>query len=213
MRERAPRGQRFLLQLPGGLGPLDTHRLADMGLAGLELQARVSAAQAAKTRGDAAVRAGDWVTAQREYAAGLDQVRAQAASMLLCILEAWAVPAVMVHALQLNDPRCIVLWTAQLRSTPAAHALAALYPYIPEHAQAVDAFVAQLQGQAGKAGSGGGGGGGGSSSKKSSKTDKFWSQLTAHHLQLMPGGADGPIARPVLWPHCRPLEVNMEIEQ
>jgi hypothetical protein len=71
MRERASKPAKFLLQLPGGLGPLDTPELVCCSLSISNLRRNVQFAMGAKERGNAAYRAGDYAIALREYLDGL----------------------------------------------------------------------------------------------------------------------------------------------
>jgi hypothetical protein len=81
MRERAPAGQDFLLQLPGGLGELP-RALVHASVTVIDTEAQVAAATEAKERGNTAFAAGDIRTALSEYRTGIDSLRVFTATYL-----------------------------------------------------------------------------------------------------------------------------------
>jgi hypothetical protein len=74
MRKRAPPGQDFLLQLPGGLGELRS-LMVHTWVVACDAEAHVAAAMVAKERGNTAFAAGDIHCALSAYRTGIDSLR------------------------------------------------------------------------------------------------------------------------------------------
>jgi hypothetical protein len=196
MRLRAPAGQDFLLQLPGGLGPLPP-ALVFVVTAACDAEAHVAAAMGDKQRGNTAYMAGDVDAALRHYNAGIDSLRLLTGMHLernrQAISQA-ALALVMVELIPL-DPSAMV---GAVRSALNALMHLEIAPYQPEgrialiRVQAAKTFkdhltlppATHLPGL----------------NDTASLVGTFWSQLTAKFMEPY-GGMGGILANPDAWKH------------
>jgi hypothetical protein len=199
MRERAPVGQDFLLQLPTGLGELPP-TLTDLWLTASDAEAHVAMAIEAKERGNVAFVAGDTSGALREYMSGIHHLR----------------PLVGLH-MQRNGPAIIHAAMARSATEIAAHDTAAavsqsqawlwpliriqMFPYVGQRLAADISVLATivlcqttpLPPAARLPGC----------NDMASLVGRFWRQLTSRFMQQ--GGADGgPVVSSDAWAHDKP---------
>jgi hypothetical protein len=115
MRERAPVGQDFLLQLPGGLGELPPSLVFNRIVIG-DAEAHVALALEAKERGNTAFAAGNVRAALNAYHSGIDSLRPLAARYLQRMETSISLDAQRCGAPSMHDPaktmtamRCLLL--------------------------------------------------------------------------------------------------------
>jgi hypothetical protein len=197
MHARAPPGQDFLLQLPGGLGELHPSRVYDV-MAALDAEMHVTMAMDAKECGNAAFAAGDTAHALREYNAGIDCLRVLTAEHLRCIVKAAGDAKMDPDAI---DPATAVA-IAQYMLAPVVYV--GMQPYKGPKYAAVCWNIASCfckacppllpsQGLPG-------------CRDLPALVRAFWSQLTAKFMEPV-GGAEGLLANDGAWTHPEPVRL------
>jgi hypothetical protein len=195
MRERAPAGQDFLLQLPGGLGELPPH-LAYAPVAACDAEVNVGFAMDAQERGNDAFHAGDTTKALREYRTGIDYLRPLVAMHLQ--RNGQAISQAMNDQMDADptpsDPEPMVV---MVRNTLANVIWLEMFPYHPEgritliRNQASGFFstnqlapAIRLPGR----------------NNMAALVGSFWSQLVVKFMEPY-GGMEGPLRDNRIWPH------------
>ncbi len=200
MQTRTPRGQDFLLQLPGGLGELSSP-LVHRQVAACDAEMQVVAALMAKARGNTAfIARRDTAGALREYLAAIDHLRALAATHLIRNCEA-ASPELLAagcQALDPNVPQDPATAVAIVRRVLAPLVRDVLFPYQGQgrcalYRETATIFlkdypplppIRRLPG----------------CPDLPSLAGCFWSQLIAKFMEPV-GGAEGLLASEFVWSH------------
>jgi hypothetical protein len=197
MRERAPAGQDFLLQLPGGLGPLPPSLVYSV-MAACDAEVLVPEAMEAKESGDIAFMAGDTPGALSQYNGAIDHLRPLTALHLGLNRYDVSLAAVNQARITTSDPSAAVV--VKLRSLLNVLMRLEIDPYqavdhialvteqatiFPHHLNLPSA--ARLPGCIDMA----------------SLMNRFWRQVTAKFMEPY-GGVEGLLVNDQAWKHQTP---------
>ncbi len=209
MRQRAPAGQDFLAQLPGGLGPIPPV-IACPSTCLADAAGRAASAFAAKERGNAAFASGDTAAALREYNSGIDHLRGLTFWHVQRHFDGRYEDAIMLCGADTRLGAAPAAVVATLQNSMALFASIVLHPYQrATWVEAVDAVAAGLQEVAAngmryppRLGAPAAGGDGTSALK--SQTGRFLSQMVESYLEPY-GGQTGPLMDVESWRPLLPL--------